>query len=120
MKYVDEAQPVTDELVALAAPVTPPEVFRFAVLNAGCVHFQSDYCTLVSRVVKVLPQFNLAHNTDLSVLAVEMMPRYDQYIYKGKAASGSIRPLSAELGQYRILRTSPLVAVPEICCEECV
>jgi hypothetical protein len=68
----------------------------------------------------LLDQFNLAGNTGLSVLAVEMMPRYDQFIYKGSDASGSIRPLSAELGQYRILRTSPLVAAPEICCEECV
>jgi hypothetical protein len=58
VRYIDEAQPVTDELLALAAPVSAPEVFRFAApcLNAGCVHFQSDTCTLVSRVVKLLPQ----------------------------------------------------------------
>jgi len=58
VKYIDEAQPVTDELLAFAAPVTAPEVFRFAApcLNAGCVHFQSDRCTLVSRVVKLLPE----------------------------------------------------------------
>jgi hypothetical protein len=58
VQYIDQAQPVTDELLALAAPVSPPEVFRFAApcLNAGCAHFQSDRCTLVSRVVKLLPQ----------------------------------------------------------------
>lgn len=28
----------------------------------------------------------------------------------------NIRPLSAQLGHYRILRTSPLTAVPEVCC----
>lgn len=29
------------------------------------------------------------------------------------------RPLSDDLGHYRILRTSTLVAVPEICCADC-
>jgi hypothetical protein len=64
---------------------------------------------------QLLDQFNLARTTGLSVLAVEMMPRYDQYIQSGKEPETSIRPLSQQLGQYRILRTSPLVAVPEIC-----
>ena len=71
------------------------------------------------EIMALLEQFNLEHDTGLSVLAVEMMPRYDQYFYKGPPVDDSIRPLSRELGQYRILRTSPLVAAPEICCEEC-
>ncbi len=29
------------------------------------------------------------------------------------------RPLSDHLGQYRIMRTSPLTAIPEICCVDC-
>jgi hypothetical protein len=28
-------------------------------------------------------------------------------------------PLSDDLGHYRILRTSPLAAVPEVCCVDC-
>jgi hypothetical protein len=49
-----------------------------------------------------------------------MMPRYDQYIVFGdEQPDDSVRPLSRDLGQYRILRTSPLVAAPEICCENC-
>jgi hypothetical protein len=48
-----------------------------------------------------------------------MMPRYDQYIFGGPPPDTSVRPLSRELGQYRILRTSRLVAAPEICCENC-
>jgi hypothetical protein len=58
VKYINEAQPVTDELLALTAPVTAPEVFRFAAscLNGGCVHFQSNSCSLVSRVVNLLPK----------------------------------------------------------------
>ena len=31
----------------------------------------------------------------------------------------SLRPLSNQLGHYRILRTSPLTPVPEVCCTEC-
>lgn len=57
-KYFPETRPITAELLELAQPVTPPEVFRFAAscLNAGCVHFQGDTCSLASRVVKLLPE----------------------------------------------------------------
>ena len=72
-----------------------------------------------TEIAQLLENFNLAGDTSVSVLAVEMMPRYDQYIYKGPMASEGIRPLSQELGQYRILRTSRLVAAPEICCVSC-
>jgi hypothetical protein len=68
-----------------------------------------------NEIEQLLDQFSLARTTGLSVLAVEMLPRYDQYILFGKAQETSVRPLSQQLGQYRILRTSPLVAVPEIC-----
>ncbi len=66
-------------------------------------------------IQQLLDRFNLARTTGLSVLAVEMMPRYDQYILFGNAPDTSVHPLSQQLGQYRILRTSPLVAAPEIC-----
>ncbi len=67
----------------------------------------------------LLEGFHLDADTPLSVLAVEMMPRYDQYIAFAKQSDADVRPLSRELGQYRILRTSPLVAAPEVCCENC-
>ena len=68
------------------------------------------------EILQLLDQFNLSRTTGLSVLAVEMMPRYDQYIlFSGQAADTAVYPLSRQLGQYRILRTSPLVAAPEIC-----
>ena len=63
----------------------------------------------------VLEQFNLVKNTKVSVLAVEMMPRYDQYIFHGPPNDQVVHPLSRQLGQYRILRTSRLVAAPEVC-----
>ena len=67
----------------------------------------------------LLDAFNLVHDTPLSVLAVEMMPRYDQYILFADRETEFVRPLSTELGQYRILRTSPLVAAAAVCCETC-
>jgi hypothetical protein len=67
----------------------------------------------------MLQQFNLRGDIGLSVLAVEMMPRYEQFIYKYDLPVPDVRPLSRELGRYRILRTSRLMAAPEICCEKC-
>jgi hypothetical protein len=50
-------QPVTDQLLALADPVTPTEVFRFAApcMGSGCVHFAEGKCRLATRVVTLLP-----------------------------------------------------------------
>ena len=50
-------QPVTPELLALAAPVRPTEVFRFAAPCAGtaCSHFDGAKCQLAGRFVKLLP-----------------------------------------------------------------
>jgi hypothetical protein len=67
------------------------------------------------EIQQLLSLFHLSRTTGVSVLAVEMMPRYDQYIIFGQGADTSVHPLSQQLGQYRILRTSPLVAAPEIC-----
>jgi hypothetical protein len=44
-----------------------------------------------------LGQFNLNRTTGVSVLAVEMMPRYDQYIIFGQGTNTSVRPLSQQL-----------------------
>ena len=57
MGYLGKPLPVTDEIVALSAPVTPTEVFRFAApcMCAGCVHFEDSSCRLATRVVKLLP-----------------------------------------------------------------
>lgn len=67
------------------------------------------------QIQNMLSQFNLSPDTRLGVLAVEMMPRYDQYILFGQPSSQSVRPLSQDLGQYRILRTSRLVKAPPVC-----
>jgi hypothetical protein len=55
--YLNQPQPVTDELIALSAPVTPTEVFRTAspCMNTGCQHFDGQDCRLAMRIVEQLP-----------------------------------------------------------------
>lgn len=55
--HLTRALPVTDELLSLAGPVAPTEVFRFAAPCAGhaCQHFDGEDCRLVRRVVQILP-----------------------------------------------------------------
>lgn len=65
--YLDQTQPVTPELLELAGPVAPAEVFRFAAPCAGkgCAHFDggTHACRLAEKTVR------LAHSV------VEMLPR---------------------------------------------
>jgi hypothetical protein len=55
--YLDQTQPVTHELLALAGSVAPMQVFRFAAPCAGgaCQHFDGTDCNLASRIVDRLP-----------------------------------------------------------------
>jgi hypothetical protein len=50
--YLTQLLPVTDDVIALTAPVTPTEVFRFAAPCAGnaCSHFDGAKCRLAQRV----------------------------------------------------------------------
>ena len=52
----ERAIPVTPEILAMAEPVGPSEVFRFASpCQAGkCPHFQNEACQLAVRGVKLL------------------------------------------------------------------
>src|SRR5271168_1826715 len=49
--------PVTEDLLALAAPARPTEVFRFAAPCACdvCPNFQGNRCGLVTKLVRLLP-----------------------------------------------------------------
>jgi hypothetical protein len=71
------------------------------------------------KIRALLHTYGLQESVGLSVLAVEMMPQYDRYVVFGPPPDDSKLPLSRDLGQYRILRTSRLVASPAICCAEC-
>jgi hypothetical protein len=55
--YLAAPQAVTDEIVRLADPVEPTEVFRFAAPCAasGCRHFDGGDCRLARRTVQLLP-----------------------------------------------------------------
>lgn len=57
LAYLNETVPVTEELLKLAAPVKPTEVFRFAAHceEGACRHFDGSHCRLVDRIVQILP-----------------------------------------------------------------
>ena len=54
--YLTEPQPVTPELLALAQPVRPAEVFRFAApcIHGGCPHYATEEakCKIAEKVVR--------------------------------------------------------------------
>jgi len=52
--YLNQRQPVTDELMALSGSVTPTEVFRIAAPCAtkSCQHFDGKSCRLAMRIVE--------------------------------------------------------------------
>jgi hypothetical protein len=56
MKSLAKPLPVTDELLKLAEPVAPTEVFRFAApcANDGCRHYSRGNCQLAAKVVQML------------------------------------------------------------------
>jgi hypothetical protein len=99
-----------------------------------------------AEVAAFLADLALPADAGLSVLCVEVMPtlaalrhgavdgtlsanvsvadRLASYRAGGDPSSATqaddgVRPLSDNLGQHRILRTSPLTAVPEVCCTTC-
>ncbi|NEP28097.1 MAG: nitrogen fixation protein [Moorea sp. SIO3I6] len=55
--YLKQAQPLTEQLVSLAAPVTPTEVFRISAPCAekSCQHFDGTNCRLATQIVENLP-----------------------------------------------------------------
>ena len=99
-----------------------------------------------AELATLIRDLGLPQDAPLSVLCVEMMPTlealrvrddpnasvhsdligalHDERLGRtpGAATVGTTdhpRPLSEALGHYRILRTSPLTAVPEVCCPTC-
>ncbi len=65
LTYLGRPLAPTPEVLALAAPVEPDEVFRFAAPCAehGCQHFQQSKCQLVTQLTSQLDA------------AVELLPR---------------------------------------------
>jgi len=60
MAYLNAPQPVTEQLLELAKPVNPAEVFRFSAPCActGCGHYTAEdsKCHLAEKVVRWVPK----------------------------------------------------------------
>src|SRR6476660_4012796 len=57
VRYLDHLVPTTAELLVLAEPVDPREVFRFGAPCAthACAHFDGSRCSLIKRLVEATP-----------------------------------------------------------------
>src|SRR6266849_4155803 len=55
--YLNQFVPASQEVLAMAAPLKPTEVFRLAATCAEgkCPHFDETHCRLATRIVKILP-----------------------------------------------------------------
>ncbi|MFM6629432.1 MAG: nitrogen fixation protein [Microcystis panniformis] len=105
--YLPEIQPVTAEILALAQPVTPTEVFRFAASCAEkeCVHFDGQDCRLARRVAQ-----GLAEVTDiLPPCRIRQNCRW--WLQEGKAAC--LRCPQVVTDNYNPSETFVKVAEPE-------
>lgn len=60
--YLDHAVPASGELLGLAGPVDPLEVFRFGApcVESGCAHFAEGRCGLATRISNELPVVSVA------------------------------------------------------------
>lgn len=54
--YLNEAQPVTPDILAASGQVEPPEVMRIAApcMGDGCMHFDGTNCMLATRIATML------------------------------------------------------------------
>ncbi len=57
LEYLNQLLPASPEILALAAPLKPTEVFRLSATCAEhkCPHFNGKDCQLATRVVQILP-----------------------------------------------------------------
>ncbi len=60
-RYLEEVVPVTEELLQLAEPLKPTEVFRFGgdCQTSRCSHWSGEHCNLVERIVDLVPVASL-------------------------------------------------------------
>jgi hypothetical protein len=56
--YLNRPLPATPDVLAMAAPLKPTEVFRLSATCAehGCPHFDGADCQLATRIVRMLPE----------------------------------------------------------------
>jgi len=82
LAYLDQALPVSEEVLRLSAPLKPTEVFRFAAPceERACRHFDGARCRLATRIVQILPAVTEA----LPACTIRAACRW--YQQEGKAA----------------------------------
>jgi len=58
LEYLNEPLPATRDILAMAAPLKPTEVFRLSATCAEhkCPHFDGTDCRLATRIVRILPE----------------------------------------------------------------
>jgi len=61
LDYLDQPTPASQELLDLARPLRPTQIFRFAAPCQGdrCGHWSGAACTLVDRITELLPVVSL-------------------------------------------------------------
>jgi hypothetical protein len=57
LQFLNESLPATPEILAMAEPLKPTEVFRLSATCAEhkCPHFDGRDCRLAARIVRMLP-----------------------------------------------------------------
>ena len=57
LAYLERPMPATPDVLAMAAPLKPTEVFRLAATCAegACPHFDGADCRLATRVARLMP-----------------------------------------------------------------
>jgi hypothetical protein len=80
--YLEGRVPVTDELLAMAGPVKPTQVFRFGAPCAGgaCTHFDGSDCKLATKLVQLMPMVSK------NLPACQLRPDCRWWKQEGKAA----------------------------------
>jgi hypothetical protein len=80
--YLEGRVPVSDELLAMAGPVKPTEVFRFgaACAGSGCSHYDGQDCRLATKLVQLMPPASKA------LPACQLRPDCRWWQQEGKAA----------------------------------
>jgi hypothetical protein len=55
--YLNELLPATEQILSLAAPLKPTEIYRLSATCAEhkCPHFDGADCMLATRIVNILP-----------------------------------------------------------------
>jgi hypothetical protein len=113
VSYLDEKVPVTDELLAMAAPVRPSEVFRIAAPCAthACQHYDGKDCQLATKLVQLTPPV-----TD-TLPACQVRPDCRWWRQEGKVACmvcPGVRTQSFNVSEDRRRATDPAFRIVKI------